>query len=304
MDVLAVGISTIDLIVRVPVFPEVDGRMHMSDFTQAIGGNATVAAVALARLGASVSFAGAVGDDAFGHEVRAGLAGDGVDVTLLETIAGGHTPTTVIISTAETQTRSIINDPVAAHATVTPSAAITGAARSARYVHLDYAGLAALARETLPGCRAAGVLVSFDAGVLVPDMAFYLPLIDVYVTTREQLVALTGESDVERGLRWIRAAGPRVVGTTLGRDGSAGLTEQDRFVHAPAFQVDVADTTGAGDVFHGAFLFALLHGQGMEQALTFANAAAALSCRAVGGRPGCPSLPDVERLLETGQRRA
>lgn len=304
LDVLAVGITVIDLLVRVPEFPRIDGRTHMSDFAQAIGGNATIAAVALARLGARAGFAGAVGDDFYGQQVRDGLAEDGLDISLLDAVHGGRTPTTVIISDAATQTRSIINDPLTAHAVVTPTEAMMRAALTPTYLHLDYAALAALAPEILPRCRAAGVIVSYDAGVMLPDMAAYLPLIDVYMTTREQLADLTGTADLERGLAWIRAAGPRVAGTTLGRDGSAGLSDDGTLVHAPAFAVDVVDTTGAGDVFHGGFLFALLRGAPMREALAFANATAALSCRALGGRPGCPTLGEVERLLARGKVHA
>ena len=87
------------------------------------------------------------------------------------------------------------------------------------------------------------------------------------------------------------------VAVTMGEEGSAGLAEDGNLVVAPAFRVDVADSTGAGDVFHGAFLFALLQGQGMRDALACANAAAALSCRVVGGHPGCPTLEHVQALL-------
>ena len=151
----------------------------------------------------------------------------------------------------------------------------------------------------LPRCRAAGTLVSLDAGVAVPGIEPYLPLIDVYVTTDRQMAAMTGTCDVARGLAWVRAAGPRVVAATLGADGSVGLAADGAAIVVPAFTVPVVDTTGAGDVFHGAFLQALLQGQPMARALTFANAAAALSCRTVGGHPGCPTLAAVQALVAT-----
>jgi sugar/nucleoside kinase (ribokinase family) len=166
-----------------------------------------------------------------------------------------------------------------------------------QYVHLDHAALPSLAAELLPRCRAAGTRVSFDGGVAVPRLETYLPLIDVFVATRRELHALTGEHDLARALARARDAGPRTVAVTMGEEGSAGLAEDGSLVVAPAFRVDVADSTGAGDVFHGAFLFALLQGQGMRDALAFANAAAALSCRAIGGHPGCPTLEHVQALL-------
>src|SRR5438067_1990564 len=105
LDVLAIGVCTVDLIVRVPAFPRVDGRMEVLDLTQAIGGNAAVAAAALGRLGAHVGFAGVVGNDAHGDLVRTGLREAGVDLTLLDTVDGINTVTTVIISDVSTGTR-------------------------------------------------------------------------------------------------------------------------------------------------------------------------------------------------------
>jgi sulfofructose kinase len=294
-DVLAIGVCTVDLIVRVPTFPQVDGRMEVLDLTQAIGGNAAVAAAALGRLGAHVGFAGVVGNDARGHMVRTGLREAGVDLVFLNTVEGIQTVTTIIISDVSTGTRTILTPP--AKPTAPPSEALRRAAESAQYVHLDHAALPPLAAELLPRCRAAGTRVSFDGGVAVPRLETYLPLIDVFVATRRALHALTGEHDLAQALARARDAGPRTVAVTMGEEGSAGLAEDGSLVVAPAFRVDVADSTGAGDVFHGAFLFALLQGQGMRDALAFANAAAALSCRAIGGHPGCPTLEQVQALL-------
>lgn len=300
LDVLAVGVCTVDLIARVPVFPEPDGRMTMRDFSPVVGGNATIAAVALARLGARTGFAGWVGADLYGEQIRRSLHEDGVDTALLVTRDDEPTPTTVIISDEATCSRSIINHPVTGHARVAPTGAMLRAAEQARYVHLDHAAFPAVAAELLPRCRAAGVLSSFDAGVEVPDIEQFLPLLDIFVATRSQLAALTGEPDPHRALALLRAAGPPVVAATLGDEGSIGLDAGGALVVSPAFRVEVADTTGAGDVFHGAFLFALAQGWDMARTLRFANAAAALSCRAIGGRTGCPTLAQVGALLAGG----
>ena len=297
LDVLAIGVCTVDLIARVPRFPEPDGRIDMLDYTESIGGVAAVAAVALARLGARVGFAGAVGADPFGDQIRAGLVADGVDVELLVTSPGRTTPATLILSDMATSTRSIINRPSAAKARVRPSEPLLRAARASRIVHLDQTAFPIVATDLLPHCRAAGVQVSVDAGVDIPGIESYLPFVDIYITTGDQLFAMTGEQALQAACSAVRARGPRVVVATLGAEGSAGLAEDGTLACSPAFVVEVADTTGAGDVYHGAFLFALLQGQAMREALRFANAAAALSCRAVGGRPGCPTLPEVHALL-------
>lgn len=302
-DVLCIGVCTIDLIVRIPAFPEPDTRSAMHDLTESIGGVACVAAVALARLGARSAFAGEVGDDAYGRAIRTGLSADGVDVALLATRPQRATPTTVILSDLSAKTRTIINHPSAATASVAPSQALTRAALSAPYIHLDHTAFVQVAGDLLPRCRTAGTLVSLDAGIAIPGTEAYLPYIDVYVTTQRQLLDMTGEHEPARALAWVRERGPRIVAATQGAEGSVGLSDDGAAIHAPPFRVDVADTTGAGDVYHGAFLYALLQRQTLREALIFANAAAALSCRAVGGRPGCPTLAEVQALLQGGSPR-
>ena len=93
----------------------------------------------------------------------------------------------------------------------------------------------------------------------------------------------------------------KLVATTLGRDGVLGL-EGDRFLYLPAYDVRARDTTGAGDVFHGAFVFALLQGWAMDRVLDFSNALAGLNCEAVGARGGIATRAQAERLMSQGRR--
>lgn len=297
LEVLCAGICTIDQIATVSTFPQPDGRMDVQDFTQAVGGIAAVAAVALARLGAHAAFAGRVGDDPAGRAIRTALEADGVDTSLLATSDEIATPMAFIISDTSAGTRSILNHPGIATFSLPASDAVAGVATQATYVHFDHTAFPALAGALLPRCKEAGVRVSLDAGVDFPGIERYVSLIDVYVTTDRQIAAMTGERDLAVALARVRDMGPGVVAATLGAQGSAGLAGDGSLVFAPAFSVPVVDTTGAGDVFHGAFIYALLQGWDMERALTFANAAAALSCRAVGGHPGCPTLTEVQELL-------
>lgn len=297
LDVLTIGVSTIDLIATVGEFPRPDDRMPMRAFTRCVGGVAAVAGVALARLGARVGYAGTVGDDDEGRQIRAQLDEDGVDTSLLAVDATVRTPTTIIISDEAAGTRSILNAPSVATFGLPARAEVAAAARRARYVHLDHTAFPALADIVLPACRDTGTLVSLDAGVDFPEIVSYLPLIDIYATTDRQLAKMTGTADLAEGLRWVREAGPRVVVATRGALGSVALADDGSVIAAGAFNVPVVDTTGAGDVFHGALLYALLRGQRLDEALVFANAAAALSCCSIGGRPGCPSLHQVNVLL-------
>jgi len=115
--------------------------------------------------------------------------------------------------------------------------------------------------------------------------------------------ALTGIADLEKALRALRTRLPQVLCVTLGPRGAMAL-EGDELVCQPAFQVDVVDTTGAGDVFRGGFIYARLHGYDIRDTLRFAVAAAAASCRRLGAMAGVPSLEETLELVRSGQPRA
>jgi sugar/nucleoside kinase (ribokinase family) len=113
---------------------------------------------------------------------------------------------------------------------------------------------------------------------------------------------LTGLTDVEASLRKLRKTHDNVLIVTMGEHGSSAL-EGDRFYHEPAFKVHAVDTTGAGDVFRGGFIYALVNGQPMGEALRTANAAAAVSCTRLGALNGVPTLAEVQQLMSANVLR-
>jgi sugar/nucleoside kinase (ribokinase family) len=113
---------------------------------------------------------------------------------------------------------------------------------------------------------------------------------------------LTGTTDVEQALRILRKRHDQVLCVTLGEHGAMVL-DGDRLYQEPAFSVQSVDTTGAGDVFRGGFIYALVHGQPMDQALRTANAAAAVSCTRLGALNGVPALDEVEALMASRKVR-
>ena len=124
-----------------------------------------------------------------------------------------------------------------------------------------------------------------------------LPLCDYIVVSELFGQAVTGQYDLARAARTLQERYNGVVVVTAGEQGSWCATDDELF-HTPAFAVEVVDTTGAGDVFHGGLLYALLDGRPLRGALRFASATAALKCRLPGGRAGIPTLPQVEELLQ------
>lgn len=135
-----------------------------------------------------------------------------------------------------------------------------------------------------------------------------LPYVDYLIASSEFPARWTGLEDPFNALETIQKRyGMRVAAMTLGAHGALAL-EEGRFVYSPAFVINCVDTTGAGDVFHGAFCYSVLQQMPMAEALGFSNAMAALNCTAVGARgavgpEGIATLQEAQNLLARGERR-
>jgi sulfofructose kinase len=293
--VICLGLATLDAIARVERLPRSDERLAADDGVLAGGGVAATAAVALARLGVPVAFGGCVGDDRAGESIRDGLADEGVDVGLLRT-RPGRSPFTIVLVEREIGARSLV--PVASDvAGVDVDRQLMAACRDASWIHLDHVGYAALR-----SLRSAGVTtpVSLDGGNPIADLA--LDDIDLYAPTETALQDRYPGRGIEDALVAALGEGPRVVVATRGGRGSiAAVRDSDgavRIEHGAAPAVAAVSTLGAGDVFHGALLAALLDGGDVRDAMVRANAAAAMSCTALDGRSAIPSRAELEAFLD------
>jgi sulfofructose kinase len=293
--VVCVGLATLDAIVSVERLPHSDQRLPALDGAMAGGGVAATAAVALARLGVPVAFAGRVGDDDAGAWIRAGLEAEGVDVSLLRT-APGPSPFTVVLVEQATGARALV--PVAGgipRLAVDP--ALLAACRGADWIHVDHVGY-----EAVESLRAAGVAtrVSVDGGNHIAIL--HLDDVDLYAPTEAELLVRYPGRDVEDALAAALAEGPSVVVATRGVGGSVAALRGPggavRIEHVATPRVSVVSTLGAGDVFHGALLAALVEERDIGDALRRANAAAAMSCTALDARSAIPSRAELDAVLE------
>ena len=291
-DVVGLGCACLDFLGIVPQLPDQDEQVWMSDSTQQGGGMVSTALVTLSRLGVSTAFAGKVGNDTAGRVVKEEFDQFGVDSSHLIMEPGASTPVSMILVDESTGQRTIM----AGGSAVTMSAAEVPAAlvAAARYLHLDNTNRqAALAAARI--AREAGVSVVLDADTVSPpdDLEALLRSTDYLIASRVFADELTGRTDPAEAATALAGYGSSVTVVTLGEEGSYTLAEGRSF-HTPAFPVEVVDTTGAGDVYHGAFIFGLLQEWRLEKTAKFASAVAAMSCTRLGGRAG---IPDLENAL-------
>jgi sugar/nucleoside kinase (ribokinase family) len=150
--------------------------------------------------------------------------------------------------------------------------------------------------------RAAGRVVTSDLDRLTERTEELVAAVTVPIFAEHVPPALTGESDQERALRKLRRRHDGLLVVTLGAAGAMAL-DGDRVHRVPAYEVEVVDTTGSGDVFRGGFIYGLVHGWPVERTLRFANAAAAASCTRLGAINGAPGAEETQRLVDDGRLR-
>ena len=290
LDVICVGSATYDIIASVARMPGADERMLADSFMGAGGGPAATAAVALARLGASVGFCGVAGDDEAGERVRESLEREGVDVRWLRVLPTAQTAQSSIIVSGES--RAIVAWPA-----TEPSVGDVPLGAS-RWLHADQSGFAPV-QKALRATTDARPRLSVDAGNPLPsgDLAG----VDLFVPSVSSLLSrYPGSADRETAIDAALRDGARAVVAT---DGSGGAYLRDagegETRGVAGFAVPVVSTLGAGDVFHGALLAALVAGDELPDAVRSANAVAALSCRALDGRSAIPGRDELAAFLNS-----
>jgi sulfofructose kinase len=292
-DVVCVGSVTVDSIAVVDHLPADDERVESQPFADGGGGPAATAAVALARLGARVAFCGVVGPGAAGARSRELLDAEGVDTRWLRVRPGGRTAESMVLVSRSAGSRSIVTVPG-----IAPEPADIPVAAS-RWIHTDQTGYAAvraaLAART-PDGRAS---LSVDAGNPIPGID--VRGVDLYVPTVSRLAARFPRASVGDSLEAAFQAGAGTVVATAGGRG-AYVRSGGTWELVPSFGVDVVSTIGAGDVFHGALLAGLVEGRELREAVVFANAVAAMSCRALDGRTAIPSSPEADAFVRASGR--
>lgn len=291
--VLCFGIVVADRIYEVDRLPCGEGKHTAHTYRESGGGIAGTAAVAVAALGARALFCGAVGDDQAGRFLQAELAGLGVDLAGMQVTPGARTPSASVVVDAHGE-RCLVVD----RGTVVPSPPGPALLEQASAVLVDH---------RFPGAAAQLVQMSpphlpsvLDAeGGDAPDLRRLAALATHPVFSRNGLHVATGVHDPEAGLHAVDAPRAAAVGVTLGARGSLWRID-GRLHHVAAPQVHVRDTTGCGDVFHGAFALALAEGMPPLQAARLASSVAALKAREGRGWRGMPGRAAADALVQPG----
>jgi sulfofructose kinase len=295
--ILCAGIAVLDEVFHVREFPLPDTKAEATEFVAVGGGNAANAAVAIARLGARVAFAGPIGGpaggDAIGDRVIDALVAEGIDCSGCVRLAGVRTPISAILLNAQGE-RTIANHRDKRLDAVAP-ADPDSLLRDIDVLLVDNRYPAFVT----PICHAArrrglAVVIDADKATVETDPLFTLGTHVVF--SGDCLRRTTGVDDLAAGLTRMAQFTDAFLATTNGPL-PVLWREEEAIRVMPVFEMAAIDTLAAGDVFHGAFTLTLAEGRGIAEAMRFAAAAAGLKCTRFGGATGAPQRHEVEALL-------
>ena len=293
-DVVGLGYTAFDFLAVVPYLPEENTKLEIESLTLQGGGPAATACVTLARLGLKTAFIGKVGDDYFGRSMIEGLVDEGIDVSSLVVESGKSSQTAFIMINGSNASRTILWTRGSV-SRLEPGEVNMDLVSSAKGLLIDDLECEA-ALEAARRAAEEQTIVVLDAGSRRPGVDELLRYSD-YIVASERFAADTADS-VEDALKKLFSYGSKASVVTLGERGCAAF-DGDVMINVPGFHVEAVDTTGAGDVFHGAFLFGVLKGWELEKICIFANAVAALKCTSVGGRSAIPDYRTAVDFIKT-----
>lgn len=297
-DILGIGVVTVDDFLYVDRFPRSNTKQRLLDKQRQGGGLTATALVAAARLGARPAFVAVLGDDELSRFALDELEREGVDCSPVLRREGAHPIHAVIIVDRSTGERTILYT-MDGHTPVAPDEVSADLIARARVLFLDSTSAAGGVRA-LELAQRQGIPVVADVEQEgAPGMAELLPRVDHLIVGLEVAGRVTGASEPEAMVRAL-ASPTRACAVVTGGERGCWYAERDGVVHhVPAYRVAVVDTTGCGDVFHGAYAAGIARGEPIAQVIRVATATAGLKATRPGGRSGIPSRAAVEAFLAT-----
>jgi len=300
IQVVGLGLATLDVLIRLREMPTWEHISRIQGFRFDGGGLVGTAMVAAARLGARVGFCGTAGTDESAEIKLRSMVQSGIDLSHLCRRPGPEDQVVIVYVHADTGERQFAGIQPRPSTPLQVQELDHDYITAADYLHIDGFQYEA-SLQAAKWMREAGKTVVMDGsktdGPVSDRHRKLIEYVDVLITGSGYARGLTGITDIWEAGRAVMDLGPRIFVETVGEEGSYTITREERF-HTPAFPVDVMDTTGAGDVFHGAYIVGMLHGWDLRQIAQFSTAVSAIKCTRLGGRAGIPDLTSTLRFLQ------
>ena len=294
-QIVGIGANVFDTLYRLDAYPTEDTKQKAVSVTESGGGPCGTGLVAASKLGASCAYIGNCSDDGAGRFLRGDFEKYGVSTEFMKPIANtGAFCSCIWLCDANASRTCVFH-----RGTVPPTVIGQEEAKAisdADVLMVDGNDLdAAVEGAKIAGSN--GTLVLYDAGGRYEGVERLLAVTDILIPSEEFALGHTGEENVSNAARKLwQMYSPKVIVITQGKEGGI-LYDGEQILRYPAFPVDAVDTNGSGDVFHGAFAFALTRGMDYGQCCVFSSAVSALKCTQVGARKGVPSYDETVEFL-------
>ena len=295
-DIVGIGSNVYDTLIVLPHFPQEDTKMRIEKIIKCGGGPCGTGLVAAAKLGAKCAYIGNLAEDEGGRFLLQDMERFSMDNRFVNCINGYRSFLSFVLLNQDKGTRTCIAD-----RGDLPELALTEqqkqAVRDAQILMVDGNELPA-AVEGAKIASKSGTRVLYDAGGLYDNIEQLLPYSDILIPSEEFALGHTGEKTVQKAAEKLFALyRPEIVVITQGAKGGIFFDGKE-IRQYPSFPVEVVDSNGAGDAFHGAFAFALTKGFSCEQCCLFASAVSAVKCTHMGAREGIPNYSETITFLK------
>ncbi len=294
-EITGIGANVYDTLVKIPSFPVEDTKSLVEAVVTSGGGPTGTGLVAAAKLGASASIIAVLSTDAGGKFLLNDYKKYGVNTDFVTIRDGESFSATVLLNSATGSRTCLLNRGTLPKLKLNDAqiAEITGSK-----VFMADGNEMEAAVQAAQLAYLSGTKVLYDAGGLYPNVERLLPFVNILIPSAEFARGFTKKEALEDAAQDLfERFHPEVTVITDGSNGGV-LFDGQKVTHYPAFSVKVADSNGAGDVFHGAFAFAVTRGWNYERCCVFSSAVSALKCTKVGARAGVPTLAEVENFLK------
>lgn len=300
IKIVGIGANVCDTLITVPNYPKEDTKLRANTISQSGGGPCATGLVAASKLGAECAYIGTLTDDGAGKFLMEDLKKYGVSTELVGVNPGFTSFSSYIVLAEDNATRTCVF-----HKGDIPKWSLTDAQKKAvadaEILMVDGNDM----DEAMEGVKVAkenGTKVLYDAGGLYEGVENLLPYADILIPSEEFALGHTGEKTAEDAARVLfEKYNPEIVVITQGKEGGI-IFDGEKTEKYPAFLVDAVDSNGSGDVFHGAFAFAITNKMSYNKACIFSSAVSALKCTKIGARCGVPTYEEtIEFLKERGE---
>ncbi len=302
-DVFGTDSGCLDMNIVIDKYPEHNRGTRVLDMSYQGGGKVASGVCAAARLGAKVAYAGVFFDDKRGEFLRQDFIDHGINIDGC-VIRHGKTFMNIVVAERAYGTRTMLGTP-GDMGRIGVDEVNWDYLRQSKILHIAF--FSDVAMKAVEIAKEEGIPVLIDADGYSPTLEEHIPDIDYFIGSEFVFDAMfpgakeKGLENCEAEVDAIRARGPKTVVFTFGEKGCIGKGVEEEYFTLPAFKIDVVDTVGAGDVFHGAYAYAVTKGLSTKECARYASGTSAIKCTRIGGRAGVPTEDVLLKFLETGE---